>query len=91
MADEKKHILSEESKMMTPGRDSHQKLLEDDRKFLQNLLSMDLSHISDQIIQKAITPKMMEDLKRTAQADPKPELITAARKALENAKKSPKV
>ncbi len=34
---------------------------------------------------------MMEDLKRTAQADPKPELITAARKALENAKKRPKV
>lgn len=57
-----------------------------DKKFLQDLLKLDLSHIPDKILQSAISPELMNNLKQMEKADPqRKELVKAARSAIEAA------
>lgn len=61
--------------------------IEEDRKFLQELLSnKDLSKISDKVWQEIFAPTLIEELKKTAAADPlRLDLIEVAKKKVKQA------
>ncbi|MBS0287822.1 MAG: hypothetical protein JSR17_11035 [Proteobacteria bacterium] len=60
--------------------------IEEDRKFIQELLSQDLSKISDKVWQEVFAPELIDELKKIAAADPlRLDLLEVAKK---NAKKA---